>query len=343
MYKQLIRPILFSFSPESIHKFTLTLLKIAGKIPGKTAIVKSLFAVKSPKLEREIFGIKFPNPVGLAAGLDKDAEAFEMLGALGFGFVEIGTVTPKGQKGNPKPRLFRIKADEGLINRMGFNNLGVEEAVKHIKKRSKNLILGGNIGKNTLTPNEKANDDYNLCFNELYDYVDYFTVNVSCPNITDLHELQDKGALLSLLSDLTQIRATKKIRKPILLKLSPDLNFNQIDDTLEIIKQTGLDGVVATNTSLSRDNLLTPTPLIKSIGRGGLSGKPIKERSTEIIRYIAKKTDGKLPIIGVGGIMTAEDAIEKLNAGAHLIQIYTGFIYEGPGLIRAINKKILIA
>jgi len=279
----------------------------------------------------------------LAAGLDKDAEAFEMLGALGFGFVEIGTVTPKGQKGNPKPRLFRIKADEGLINRMGFNNLGVEEAVKHIKKRSKNLILGGNIGKNTLTPNEKANDDYNLCFNELYDYVDYFTVNVSCPNITDLHELQDKGALLSLLSDLTQIRATKKIRKPILLKLSPDLNFNQIDDTLEIIKQTGLDGVVATNTSLSRDNLLTPTPLIKSIGRGGLSGKPIKERSTEIIRYIAKKTDGKLPIIGVGGIMTAEDAIEKLNAGAHLIQIYTGFIYEGPGLIRAINKKILIA
>jgi dihydroorotate dehydrogenase len=316
-------------------------LKLMGKIPAKKRAIRQIFEVKNKKLQREVFGIQFPNPVGLAAGLDKNAEAFEMLGALGFGFVEIGTVTPKGQSGNPKPRLFRITQDNGLINRMGFNNLGVKEAVKKLKNRKTKLIVGGNIGKNTLTPNELANEDYKICFNELYDFVDYFTVNVSCPNITDLHELQDKKALLSLLSDLTEIRKTKAIRKPILLKLSPDLNFMQIDDTLNIISQTGLDGVVATNTSISRKNLKTPDNEIENIGRGGLSGEPIREGSTEIIRYISQKTKGNLPIIGVGGIMNANDAIEKLNAGAHLIQIYTGFIYEGPNLIKAINKKIL--
>jgi len=341
MYKRIIRPLLFSFSAETIHKFVMTGLKIAKWIPGAKQISHSLFSVKNIKLEREVFGLKFPNPVGLAAGLDKDAEAFEMLGALGFGFVEIGTLTPKGQKGNPQPRLFRIKADEGLINRMGFNNLGVEAAVEHLKKRNKNLIIGGNIGKNTQTANADANADYNFCFEKLYDHVDYFTVNVSCPNVTDLCELQDRDFLVSLLSDIIKIRQSKEQKKPILLKLSPDLNNAQIDDTLSIVNETGIDGLVVSNTTVTRENLQTTDKEIEAIGRGGMSGKPIRERSTKMIKYISEKTKGKLPIIGIGGIMNEQDAIEKLNAGAHLIQIYTGFIYEGPGLIKRINKKIL--
>lgn len=341
MYRQILRPVFFKFQPESIHHFVMNSLKIAGKIPGLKALTKNRFSINNKKLEREILGLKFPNPVGLAAGLDKDAEAYEMFGALGFGFVEIGTVTPIGQKGNPKPRSFRIKADEGLINRMGFNNLGVEAAVRNLKKRDKNLIIGGNIGKNTKTTNADANADYNFCFEKLYPHVDYFTVNVSCPNVTDLCELQDKDFLLSLLSDLINIRKSEKKKKPILLKLSPDLNLAQVDDTLNIVKETEIDGLVVTNTTVTRDNLKTPKEEIEKIGRGGMSGKPIRERSTKMIKYISEKTQGKLPIIGVGGIMNEKDAIEKLKAGAHLVQIYTGFIYEGPGLIKRINKEIL--
>ncbi len=342
MYKAFIRPLFFKMDPEKVHHLVVGAMKFAHRIPFAGSVLKSTFSVSHPSLEREVFGLKFKNPVGLAAGFDKNAEVYKEFSSLGFSFIEIGTVTPKPQPGNPKKRLFRLPADKALINRMGFNNLGVDEAVKNLKKRKDfSIIIGGNIGKNTATANEDAVNDYVTCFNRLYDYADYFVVNVSCPNISNLSKLQNKDSLLEILSAITQERLQKAVRKPVLLKISPDLNFGQIDEVLEIVSATGIDGIVATNTTISRQDLLTPSSTVEALGNGGLSGKPLSSRSTEIIRYIAQKTGGKLPVIAVGGIFTAEDALEKLKAGASLVQLYTGFIYEGPMLAKKICKKLL--
>lgn len=316
-------------------------LSFFSAIPGFPTIFRALFDLTHPKLKRELFGLTFKNPVGLAAGFDKDARWYNQLANLGFGFIEIGTLTPKGQVGNPKPRLFRITEDEGLINRMGFNNLGAEDAINRLKNRKTNIVIGGNIGKNTATSNDDALEDYIYNFNTLHDYVDYFVVNVSCPNVKDLTKLQDTPFLLNLLGELKQINTTKAKPKPILLKIAPDLNNSQLDEVIDIVKQTKIDGIIATNTTTSRDNLKTDSKRITDIGNGGLSGKPVTNRSTEVIKYLAEKSNKSFPIIGVGGIHSAKDAIEKLEAGADLVQIYTGFIYEGPGLIKKINKAIL--
>lgn len=304
-------------------------------------IWKSLYVVEDKRLEREVFGLKFKNPVGLAAGFDKNASMYNDLAYCGFGFIEIGTITPKGQPGNDKPRLFRVKADEGIINRMGFNNDGVAEAIKNLKDKKTSLLIGGNIGKNKVTSNEDAVNDYVYSFNHLFDYVDYFVVNVSSPNTPNLRELQEKEPLKQLLQALKDENNLKASPKPILLKIAPDLTDSQLDDIVEIIDEVKLDGVIATNTTISRDGLITSKNEIDKIGMGGLSGKPVKSRSTEVIRYLHVKSKGSFPIIGVGGIHSAEDAIEKLDAGASLIQLYTGFIYEGPALIKKINQAIL--
>ncbi|PKP39529.1 MAG: dihydroorotate dehydrogenase (quinone) [Bacteroidetes bacterium HGW-Bacteroidetes-15] len=341
MYNYFIRPVLFLFQPETVHHIVVGLIKVLFKIPFVSNLFRKAYSINHPSLKREVFGLQFPNPVGLAAGFDKNAEFFNEFSSFGFSFVEIGTVTPKAQPGNLKPRSFRLKADKALINRMGFNNLGVGNAVLKLKKRNSNLIVGGNIGKNTATPNQDAHYDYLHCFTQLYDHVDYFVVNVSCPNITNLKELQDTDNLKEILSELVNYRLKKEIYKPILLKISPDLNNKQLDDNIDLALELNIDGFVATNTTTSRKGLTTPDHAIKSIGNGGLSGKPLRDRSTEIIRYISTKTKGKVPIIGVGGIITAEDAIEKLDAGASLVQIYTGFIYSGPGLVKRICKAII--
>ena len=327
--------------PEKAHYFATDFLTFLCKIPGIASLMRAMYAYKHPKLERELFGLKFKNPVGLAAGFDKDARWFNQLANLGFGFIEIGTLTPKGQIGNPKPRLFRIPEDEALINRMGFNNLGAEDAIKRLKNRKTTIIIGGNIGKNTETSNEDALGDYIEDFNILHDYVDYFVVNVSCPNIKGLTKLQDTPFLLELLGQLKTINKEQKKPKPILLKIAPDLNNHQLDEIIEIVAQTKIDGIIATNTSITREGLKTDEKIIEEIGNGGLSGIPVKQRSTEVIKYLANKSDKAFPIIGVGGIHTPEDAIEKLEAGADLVQIYTGFIYEGPSLMKRINKKIV--
>jgi dihydroorotate dehydrogenase len=341
MYKLIIRPILFRLDPEKVHHLIVFLVKLGFLIPGVSLIVKSIFTLEHPKLKRTVLGMEFKNPVGLAAGFDKNASFYKQFANFGFSFIEIGTVTPKGQNGNPKPRLFRLPCDNAIINRMGFNNIGVKEVVRNLKNRKNKIIIGGNIGKNTATPNKLAVNDYINTFNELYYYVDYFVVNVSCPNICDLRELQDKDSLTEILSNLTKEREYKTLKKPILLKISPDLNYNQIDEVIEIVKEVKIDGFVATNTTTGRYNLSTPANKVQAIGNGGMSGKPLKDRSTEIIRYICQKTNGSIPIIGVGGIMDPADAIEKLNAGASLVQIYSGFIYEGPALVKRINKAIL--
>lgn len=300
-----------------------------------------MYVVNDKRLERKVFGLTFSNPVGLAAGLDKDAKLYDELGMLGFSFIEIGTLTPKAQPGNDKPRMFRLPEDSGLINRMGFNNHGVAEAVERLKKRRTNVIIGGNIGKNKVTPNEDAVSDYEKCFEALFPYVDYFVVNVSSPNTPNLRELQDKEPLTALLNRMKQLTMAKTNPKPVLLKIAPDLTDTQLDDIIEIVQQTKIDGVVATNTTISRAGLVTDKSRVESIGAGGLSGKPLTKRSTEVIRYLHSKSGGSFPIIGVGGIHTAEDAIEKLNAGATLVQLYTGFVYEGPALIKRINKALL--
>lgn len=341
MYKILIKPIFFLFDPEKVHHFVMELLRISMYIPGVRTLFRKLFVVNHPQLERKLFGLTFPNPVGMAAGFDKEGKYYNVLSDLGFGFVEIGTFTPVGQPGNEKPRLFRIPADEGLINRMGFNNSGARQAVKRLRRTQPSCIIGGNIGKNTATPNSLATEDYKSAFEILFPYVDYFVINVSCPNITNMHELQDKDELLKIVETVTNANRQQENPKPVLLKISPDLNFAQIDDTLKIVEQAGLDGIIATNTSISRTNLHTKESGLKAIGKGGLSGKPIRQRSTEVIRYISNKTNKKIPVIGVGGIFTAEDAIEKLEAGADLIQVYTGFIYEGPFIARHINKALI--
>ena len=336
MYKALLRPLLFRFDPEKIHYFTFFVLKNLFKVPGMAGIIKKKYQLNDQRLEREVFGLKFKNPVGLAAGFDKDAKLYRELNQLGFGFVEIGTVTPRPQPGNPKKRLFRLKKDQAIINRMGFNNDGVAAAVERLRK-NRNVLIGGNIGKNKDTPNEVATADYELCFDALFDYVDYFVVNVSSPNTPNLRELQDKKPLTALLGRLQEKNDRKKIKKPILLKIAPDLSDSQLLEIIDIIQSSGIAGVIATNTTISRAGLISE----EKEEIGGLSGKPLKNRSTEVIRFLSEKSNGAFPIIGVGGIHSAEDALEKLNAGASLVQLYTGFIYEGPGLIKQINTKIL--
>ncbi len=341
MYKFLIRPVLFLFSPETIHHFTFKTLKILGSIPGVLSLIKSIYSISDKQLERTLFGITFKNPVGLAAGFDKDAILIDELAAFGFGFIEIGTLTPKPQPGNDKPRLFRLPEDQAIINRMGFNNHGVDAAVEKLRMRKSNVIVGGNIGKNKVTPNEEAFEDYNKCFEALYPYVDYFVVNVSSPNTPNLRALQEKEPLKKLLSEVKALSLAKEKPKPVLLKIAPDLNSDQLNDVVEILKETNTDGVIATNTTISREGLISDTQKVTAIGAGGLSGKPLATRATEVISYLRSKLGPDFPIIGVGGILSAQDAVDKLNAGADLIQIYTGFIYEGPALIKSINKALL--
>ncbi|MEJ2004080.1 MAG: quinone-dependent dihydroorotate dehydrogenase [Cyclobacteriaceae bacterium] len=342
MYKFFVRPLFFLFDPETIHHFSFRLLAIGSYIPLLRPLLRSLYSKKYPALQKEILGLTFPSPVGLAAGFDKDALVVDELSDLGFGFIEIGTVTPKPQPGNEKPRLFRLPKDKGIINRMGFNNKGVKAAAerlrKRLRKRKSDVIIGGNIGKNKVTPNDEAVNDYLACFDELYDVVDYFVVNVSSPNTPNLRELQDKEPLKALLERIQERNDTKPARKPVLLKIAPDLTESQIDDIVEIAQEINLDGLIATNTTISRDGLQTKKEDVEEIGPGGLSGKPVFDRSTEVIRYLREKLGPSFPIIGVGGIMKPEDALRKLEAGATLIQIYTGFIYEGPGFVNRINK-----
>jgi dihydroorotate dehydrogenase len=341
MYKSLIRPILFSFDPEKIHHFTFSFVKTMAKFPLVPQILRSKYVVKHPSLERELFGLKFKNPVGLAAGFDKNAVLYNELADYGFGFIEIGTVTPRGQVGNPKKRLFRLKADEGIINRMGFNNEGMEAAIAQLKKNKGKLIIGGNIGKNTDTLPEHYTQDYLECFNALHPYVDYFVLNVSCPNVGSHAKLTDKDYLIELIGNVQKANKTFDVEKPILLKIAPDLNDIQLDEIIELVAETHIDGVIATNTSVSRAELKTPVETLEAIGNGGVSGKPIKDKSTQVIKYLAEKSGKAFPIIGVGGIHSAQDALEKIEAGADLVQVYTGFIYEGPRLIKSINKALI--
>ncbi|MGB3144960.1 MAG: quinone-dependent dihydroorotate dehydrogenase [Maribacter sp.] len=342
MYRYLIRPFLFLFDPERVHYWSFSSIKLFSSL-GLSGLFKSLFLIEDKGLERELFGLKFKNPVGLAAGFDKNAVLYNELSNFGFGFVEIGTLTPKPQEGNPKKRLFRLKEDQAIINRMGFNNKGVFDAVEHLKKQHK-VLIGGNIGKNKVTPNSEAIKDYLICFDALFNHVDYFVVNVSSPNTPGLRELQDKEPLTSLLNEL-QLENTKYSselevsRKPILLKIAPDLTDDQLMDIIDIVAVTKIDGVIATNTTISRENLKSHQILLEEAG--GLSGKPLKDRSTEVIRFLSEKSNKAFPIIGVGGIHSAEDALEKLDAGADLIQLWTGFVYKGPGLVKRINKAIL--
>ncbi len=338
MYKLLVRPILFNYDPEKVHHFTFKMIKFLSKIPLISVLFRSTYQVDDPKLEREVFGLKFKNPVGLAAGFDKDAKLFNELHDFGFGFIEIGTLTPKPQDGNPKKRLFRLKKDSAIINRMGFNNGGVQDAVKRLKK-NKGVLIGGNIGKNKVTPNEKAVDDYTLCFDTLFDVVDYFVVNVSSPNTPNLRALQDKEPLTKLLNTLQDKNQKKPSQKPILLKIAPDVTDGQLLDIIDIIKETKIAGVIATNTTISRKGLKSNITLANETG--GLSGQPLTNRSTAVIRFLSEKSNKAFPIIGVGGIHSATDALEKLEAGASLVQLYTGFIYEGPKLIKDINKALL--
>jgi dihydroorotate dehydrogenase len=340
MYK-IVRFFLFLFNPELIHHISFKLIKFGAIIPGKMWAWRLLFKVRDTRLEREVFGLKFDNPVGLAAGFDKDAKLFDELAAFGFGFVEIGTVTPLPQVGNLKPRLFRLKEDNALINRMGFNNQGLEAVVARLRRKKSTIIIGGNIGKNKLTPNDQAINDYEICFEKLFPHVDYFAVNVSSPNTPGLRDLQEKEPLTALLNRLQVLNNQKESRKPILLKIAPDLTNEQLDDIIDIVADTTIDGVIATNTTISRSGLKTDKNKVESIGNGGLSGKPVKARSTEVIKYLSDKSNKAFPIIGVGGIHSKEDALEKIDAGATLVQIYTGFIYEGPELVKRINKAIL--
>ena len=336
MYKVFIKPILFLFDPEWVHHTVFSTLKLIHRIPGMGNLIMGFYQVKDQRLERKLFGLTFPNPVGLAAGFDKDAKLYKELSNFGFGFIEIGTLTPKPQPGNPKKRLFRLPEDGGLINRMGFNNEGVEAAIERLK-RNKGILIGGNIGKNKLTPNEEAVSDYVQCFEVLFSHVDYFVVNVSSPNTPNLRALQDKEPLTHLLQTLKDLNHSKSKPKPILLKIAPDLTEEQLVDIIDIITSVKIDGVIATNTTLSREGLHSKN---KS-EMGGLSGKPVTKKSTEVIRFLHKKSKNAFPIIGVGGIHSPEDAIEKLEAGASLVQLYTGFVYEGPGVVKRINKAIL--
>lgn len=336
----LIKKILFLFPPEKAHHIAMGGLNIIRSLPCGKSILKKYFCFKYPVLKKKVFGITFPNPVGLAAGFDKDAKWIDSLACLGFGFMEIGTVTPLPQPGNEKPRLFRLPKDQALINRMGFNNEGAEAAALRIKKSHAQLIIGGNIGKNKITPNENAAEDYEKCFQALYDVVDYFVINVSSPNTPGLRSLQEKEPLQRLILRLQNLNKQKPVPKPILLKIAPDLNEGQLNDIISIVLETGLSGIVATNTTIGREGLRTPSEGVKAMGAGGLSGKPLQKKSTEIIRYLYQKTNGLVPIIASGGIFNTADAKEKLDAGAALVQVYTGFIYEGPGIAKKICEGL---
>lgn len=341
MYKLLLKPFLFQLQPEQAHHLTFSLAKNLLSWSPIRKLFSASYRITDPKLQRKVAGITFPNPVGLAAGLDKNALLIDQWSAFGFGFVEIGTVTPLPQAGNDKPRLFRLPKDKALINRMGFNNDGMEEIVKRLYKQRSSIIVGGNIGKNKVTPNEEATSDYLKCFHRLYNHVHYFVVNVSSPNTPNLRELQEKEPLKQLLSSLQFENGRKPRPKPIFLKIAPDLTDSQLDDIVEIVQETKLAGVIATNTTISREGLSTSKEELAQIGAGGLSGLPVRERSTEVIRYLAQKSGKSFAIIGVGGIHSAQDALDKLEAGADLVQVYTGFIYEGPGLVKSINKALL--
>ena len=336
MYKKIVSPFLFLFDPESVHNFTFILLKLFFKFPLTKYIVSFFLSLEDPKLEKQLFGLNFKNPVGVAAGLDKNAAHIREFSSFGFGFVEVGTITPEPQIGNPKKRLFRLEKDNAIINRMGFNNEGLEKILTRLKNNY-DVIIGGNIGKNKSTPNAEAKLDYLKCFNKLYDYVDYFVINISSPNTPGLRELQTPNFLRDLFKDVNIERAKRKKYKPILIKISPDLEKNKIDELLQIIKHCKIDGIVATNTTVNFPKLVSKS----KNESGGLSGAPLQKKSNQIISYISKKTDGKLPIIGVGGILSAKDAINKLRCGAHLVQLYTGIIYEGPGIAKKIKKQIL--
>ncbi|SNR15650.1 quinone-dependent dihydroorotate dehydrogenase [Tenacibaculum jejuense] len=341
MYKSIIRPIFFLFDPEKIHHFTFSLVKGVSKIPFVSSIFRGLYQVNDKRLERNLFGLTFKNPVGLAAGFDKNAVLYNELANFGFGFIEIGTVTPKGQVGNPKQRLFRLKDDKGIINRMGFNNEGLSAAIAQLKKNKGKVIIGGNIGKNTATKPENYTEDYTVCFKELHPYVDYFVLNVSCPNVSSHAKLEDAAYLKELITEVQKINNSKEKQKPILLKIAPDLNNNQLDEIIDLVAETKIDGVIASNTSVDRTGLKASDERLKEIGNGGLSGQPIKSKSTRVIKYLADNSNKAFPIVGVGGIHSEKDALEKIEAGADLVQIYTGFIYEGPSLIKRINKAIL--
>jgi dihydroorotate dehydrogenase len=338
MYAVLKR-VFFLFDPEKVHYFTFRLIKFTLRLPGVKKNWEKRYMVDDSRLERTFFGLTFKNPVGLAAGFDKNAQLYNELEYCGFGFIEVGTVTPQPQEGNPKKRLFRLPKDGALINRMGFNNEGVEAMVKRLKKRNTSLIIGGNIGKNKSTPNEKAVDDYVACFHALHAYVDYFVINVSSPNTPNLRALQEKEPLTKLLQTLQSLNSEKSIQRPILLKIAPDLTNSQLNDIIDIIDETKIDGIIATNTTINRSELTTDN--VDKLGAGGLSGKPLKDRATEVIRYLHEHSNGSFPIVGVGGIQTAEDALEKISAGASLVQVYTGFIYEGPSIARKINEELL--
>ncbi len=335
MYKYFLRPLLFSLSAERAHHVALRSLNALLSIPGALAITRSLYKRQDPI---ELMGLRFPNRVGLAAGFDKNAQYYRQLGALGFGFVEIGTVTPKAQPGNPQPRLFRLPADQGLINRMGFNNDGLDAVVNRLKNRSNDLIVGGNIGKNKVTPNDKAVDDYLKGVDALHPYVDYFAVNVSSPNTPGLRELQEKEPLMRLLRAVRDRVIACENPRPILLKIAPDMGDGQLDDIVDIVVELKLDGVIATNTTISREGLKTPN--VNDIGMGGLSGAPVRNKSTDVVRYLAKRAEKRFVIIASGGVFTPEDAIQKIEAGANLVQVYTGFIYEGPGMVKKIVEQM---
>tara|TARA_B100000768_G_scaffold154142_1_gene150685 strand:- start:2116 stop:3147 length:1032 start_codon:yes stop_codon:yes gene_type:complete len=336
MYKFLIKPILFLFNPEWVHHTVFSTLKVIHLIPGIGWLIRRIYQLKDQRLERKLFGLTFINPVGLAAGFDKDAKLYQELSNFGFGFIEIGTLTPKPQPGNPKKRLFRLPEDNGLINRMGFNNEGVEKAIERLKK-NKGILIGGNIGKNKITPNDEAVSDYVQCFEALFPHVDYFVVNVSSPNTPNLRALQDKEPLQHLLKTLKDLNLKKTNPKPILLKIAPDLTERELLDIIDIITSVNIDGIIATNTTLSREGLKSPN----KNEAGGLSGEPLTDRSTEVIRFIHEKSNNAFPIIGVGGIHSPQDALNKLSAGASLVQLYSGFVYEGPSVVKKINKAII--
>jgi len=344
MYKRFFRPFFFLFDPEFVHHFSFVFISFFERM-GFGPLIRAFYQINDPRLEREVFGLKFKNPVGLAAGFDKNATLYNELSNFGFGFIEIGTLTPKPQEGNQKKRLFRLKKDQAIINRMGFNNLGIDRAVVSLKKKHR-VLIGGNIGKNKVTPNDQAAQDYLTCLAVLYEHVDYFVVNVSSPNTPGLRELQEKEPLKALLKVLMEKRQELQAThagasKPLLLKIAPDLTDTQLLDIIEIVADTKIDGVIAANTTLSREGLKSSEVLVHQAG--GLSGQPLKNRSTEVIRFLSKKSNKAFPIIGVGGIHSAQDALDKLEAGAALVQLWTGFIYEGPSLVKKINKAILEA
>ncbi len=334
---------MFLFPPEWIHRLIARMLRCLTAIPGVGHLLSKRYKTEDPRLERHLFGLRFPNPVGLAAGFDKEARLYQSMAHFGFGHVEVGTVTPLAQKGNPTPRLFRLPKDQALINRMGFNNDGMLAFAKELRKRKASIVVGGNIGKNTLTPNQDAVKDYLACFRELFELVDYFVVNISCPNIKNMSQLQEKSGLLEILQAIQNDNKSRPSPRPVLLKISPDLSEPQLDEVLEIVEEAGLDGIVATNTSTGREGLRTSSEEVEAFGQGGLSGRPLREKSLRSIAYLHKRSGAKVPIIGLGGIMTARDALDTLAAGASLVQIYTGFVYSGPGLAREINEAILEA